>query len=44
MLIMHGGHDRTEAEYRSLLADSGFKMTKIVTTQSLRSVVEAVRV
>ncbi|MBG1265086.1 methyltransferase [Nostoc sp. WHI] len=44
MLIMHGGHDRTEAEYRSLLADSGFKMTKIITTQSLRSVVEAVRV
>ena len=43
MLIMHGGHDRTEAEYRTLLASAGFKMTKIITTQSLRSVIEAVR-
>lgn len=44
MLIMHGGHDRTEAEYRTLLAQAGFKMTKMITTKSLRSVVEAVRV
>lgn len=44
MLIMHGGHDRTEAEYRTLLAQTGFKMTKIITTKSLRSVIEAVRV
>lgn len=44
MLIMHGGHDRTEAEYGTLLAQAGFKMTKIITTKSLRSVIEAVRV
>lgn len=44
MLVMHGGHDRTEAEYRTLLTQAGFKMTKIITTKSLRSVIEAVRV
>lgn len=44
MLVMHGGHDRTEAEYRTLLAQAGFKMTKMITAKSLRSVVEAVRV
>ena len=44
MFVMHGGHDRTEAEYQSLLALAGFKMTKIITTKSLRSVIEAVRV
>lgn len=44
MLVMHGGRERTEAEYRTLLAAAGFKLTNIITTKSLRSVVEAVRV
>jgi hypothetical protein len=44
MLVMHGGRERTEAEYRTLLAKAGFKLTNIITTKSLRSVIEAVRV
>jgi len=44
MLVMHGGRERTEAEYRTLLAQAGFKLTNIITTNFLPSVIEAVRV
>ena len=44
MLVMTGGRERTEEEYRSLLASSGFKLTRIIPTASPMSVIESVRV
>ena len=43
MLISSGGIERTPAEFERLLADSGFKMTRIIPTQGLMSIVEAVK-
>jgi cyclopropane fatty-acyl-phospholipid synthase-like methyltransferase len=43
MLVMLGGHDRTEAEYRRLLLMAGFDEIRTVPTQSLMSIIEAVR-
>jgi hypothetical protein len=43
MLISPGGIERTPAEFERLLADSGFKMTRIIPTQGLMSIVEAVK-
>ena len=42
MLVMPGGQERTEEEYRALLAKAGFRLTRAVTTASPVSVVEAV--
>ena len=42
MLVYAGGCERTEAEYRALLAAGGFRLTRIVPTSSSVSVVEAV--
>ncbi len=44
MLLTIGGRERTETEYRALLAKAGFKVTKITPTLSQFSVIEAVRV
>jgi hypothetical protein len=44
MLVMTGGRERTGEEYRELLAQAGFNVTRIVPTASPMSVVEAVRV
>lgn len=44
MLVMTGGCERTEDEYRKLLDASGFRLTRIVPTASLMSVVEGERV
>ena len=43
MLIMTGGRERTEDEYRTLLEASGFKLTKIVPTKSPMSIIEGNR-
>lgn len=43
MLVMTGGRERTGDEYRELLAQAGFKLTRIIPTASPMSVVEAVR-
>jgi hypothetical protein len=43
MLVMEGGKERTEKEYRELLAAAGFHMTHIVPTRSPFSIVEAVK-
>jgi hypothetical protein len=40
MLMMPGGRERTEAEFRTLLAASGFELTRIVPTKSPLSVIE----
>jgi O-methyltransferase domain/Dimerisation domain len=42
MLVGPGGQERTPPEYRELLAKAGFRLTKVVPTQSAVSVVEAV--
>jgi hypothetical protein len=45
MMMLHpGGCERTEAEYRALFEAAGFQLTKVVPTQAMVSVIEAVRV
>jgi len=41
MLVMPGGQERTEEEYDTLLSQAGFRLTRVVPTQSAVSVVEA---
>jgi hypothetical protein len=42
MLVIPGGQERTEAEYDSLLGKAGFRLRRVVPTESAVSVVEAV--
>jgi hypothetical protein len=42
MMVMPGGRERTAAEFETRFARSGFRMTRIVTTKSPLSVIEAV--
>ena len=44
MLLMPGGRERTEAEYRTLFEAAGFRLTSITPTQSPLSVIEGVPV
>ena len=41
MLVLTGGEERSESEYRSLLAKAGFRLTRVVPTASPASVLEA---
>jgi hypothetical protein len=41
MLLLPGGRERTEGEFRALFARAGFELTRIVPTQSPLSVIEA---
>lgn len=43
MLVSPGGKERIESEYRELLAQAGFRLTRIVPTKSPFSIVEAVK-
>jgi hypothetical protein len=43
MLVMTGGRERTEAEYRALLDLAGLRLTRIVPTHTELSVIEAVQ-
>src|SRR5215510_12461868 len=43
MMVMTGGRERTEAEFKSLLAASGFELTRVIRTTSPVCVIEAVR-
>jgi len=43
MLVMTGGRERTEAEYRALLAPADLNLTKIIATRSEMSVLETAR-
>jgi hypothetical protein len=43
MLVMTGGRERTEEEFRKLYEDSGFRLTRIVPTESPFSVIEGAR-
>jgi hypothetical protein len=42
MLVITGGRERTEREFAALLAEAGFRLTRVVPTNSPVSVVEAV--
>jgi hypothetical protein len=42
MLTVTGGEERTVSRYSALLDDVGFRMTRVVPTHSLVSIVEAV--
>ena len=42
MLVLTGGRERTAAEYRGLLEATGFRLTRVIPTPSLVSVMEAV--
>jgi hypothetical protein len=44
MLLIPGGKERTEAEYRQLFSQSGFELTRITATDSEVSVIEGARV
>ena len=44
MLVCTGGRQRSEAEFRSLYAASGFQLTRIVPTLARASVIEGTRV
>jgi len=41
MLVMVGGQERTEAEYRALLASAGLRTTRVIPTRAM-SLIEAV--
>ena len=41
MMLMPGGRERTEAEFRELLARAGFILTRIVPTKSMVALIEA---
>lgn len=43
LLLTPGGRERTEAQYNSLLEAAGFKIAKIIPTQTANSIIEAVR-
>ena len=43
MLSVPGGEERTPSQYSALLDRAGFRMTRVIPTQSLASIVEAVR-
>jgi hypothetical protein len=41
MLVGPGGQERTEPEYRALLDKAGFRLARVVPTESAVSIVEA---
>ena len=42
MLMVLGGCERTEAEYKNLLEAAGFRMTDVIPTRSALSLIEGV--
>ena len=44
MLVLPGGQERTEEEYRTLFSKAGFRLTRVVPTDSAVSVIEGVLV
>ena len=43
MLMITGGQERTEEEYRSLLQLSSFELTRVIPTPAMLSIIEAVK-
>ena len=44
MLVLTGGRERTEAEYRTLLGRAGFRLSRVVPSRALVSLIEGERV
>jgi hypothetical protein len=44
LLGTHGGRERTEGEFKSLLAAAGFSLSRIIPTESFYSIIEALPV
>jgi hypothetical protein len=44
LIMSDGGYERTETQYKSLLASAGFTVTNVISTRSPFSIVEAIRV
>ena len=44
LVLLHGGKERTQAEWKELLHAAGFQLTRVVPTPSFAHVVEAVRI
>lgn len=44
MLVMTGGRERTEPEFRALLQDAGFELRRVIQTRGLDSLIECVSV
>lgn len=44
MLMMTGGRERTEEEYRLLLRANGFELTRAIPTPSMLNIIEAVKI
>jgi hypothetical protein len=44
MMVMNGGQERNEAEFRELLGRAGFQLIGTISTRSLASIVEAIPV
>lgn len=44
MLVMTGGRERTESEFRALLQDAGFELQRVIQTRGLDSLIECVPV
>lgn len=42
MLVMPGGQERTDAEYKTLLGKAGFRLERVIPTESAVSLVEAI--
>ncbi len=42
MLVIPGGRERNEDEYRALFDMAGFRLTRVIPTRSAVSIVEAV--
>jgi hypothetical protein len=43
MLVLPGGKERTDAEYRALLSSAGFELTRLIPVRTPYYVIEAVR-
>jgi methylase of polypeptide subunit release factors len=43
MMVMIGGRERTEGECRALLEEAGFRVTKVIPTQSEMTIIECAR-
>jgi hypothetical protein len=44
MLVVLGGRERTENEYRDLFARAGFQLTRVLPTSAPQSIVEGLRI
>jgi hypothetical protein len=43
MLMLPGGRERTEDEYRTLFSANGFQLSRVIPTKSPLNILEAVR-